>query len=132
MTEALDGYYWKPVQCGHALIEIGYKKVSFKRAVVILQLFPFVRPVLPIWQQEKKEFRIEAKNLDPSYLLTVTLIIEGTGGLLAPLNETETWADAASLECSLGIGSSPLPRQPQSFCSNYRIDETEEIFLFWE
>ncbi len=95
LTEALDGSYWKPVQCGLP----GDAAWVQERLSSPLRCFPssFVlsTPCSPHLAARKEGVRIEARRLF-SPVCSQPLIIEGTGGLLSPLNETETWADAAA------------------------------------
>jgi len=95
LTEALKGYYWKPVQCGMARDRDWVdEKLSLKNRC-FLESFCLKNPCSPHLAAELEGVRIEAKHLIPPVCL-VPLIIEGTGGLLSPLNETESWADAAA------------------------------------
>lgn len=92
LAKALDGHYWKPVQCGLPSDRDWVKEtigVPCYREAVCLKT-----PCSPHLAARKESVRIEAKDLIlPS--CAKPLVIEGTGGLLVPLNEREVWFDAA-------------------------------------
>ncbi len=94
VTEALDGYYWKPVQCGFPADKDWVEGNLSKRARCHPSSFSLHTPCSPHLAARKEGILIEARTLLPP-ASAEPLIIEGTGGLLAPLNEAETWADAA-------------------------------------
>lgn len=93
VTEALSGYYWKPVQCGKKLDRKWVEaRLSIKQSFV--ENFCFSTPCSPHLAARRENLHIDKRK----FVLPNCkgyLIIEGTGGLLAPLNEKETWADAA-------------------------------------
>lgn len=94
LTEALDGYYWKPVQCGLPTDKDWVEENLSTKARCYPSNFSLSTPCSPHLAARKEGIHIDARNLKPPSS-TGPLIIEGTGGLLAPLNEIETWADAA-------------------------------------
>ncbi len=94
LTEALNGYYWKPVQCGLPTDKDWVDGMLSMKGRSYPSSFCLSTPCSPHLAAKKEGIRIEARNLFLPPLPT-PLIIEGTGGLLTPLNETETWADAA-------------------------------------
>lgn len=90
---ALEAAYWKPVQCGFPSdSEWVQSRLSDQRCYP--SLFSLKTPCSPHLAARIENLRIEAESIRPPSHEGL-LIIEGTGGLLAPLNETETWADAA-------------------------------------
>jgi dethiobiotin synthetase len=95
ITESLDGNYWKPVQCGFpsdmAWVQ---ERLSSKRRCYPSS-FQLQDPSSPHLAAKKEGMRIGAKNLIPPKSPR-PLVIEGTGGVLTPLNELEVWADAAA------------------------------------
>ncbi|MBS0622030.1 MAG: dethiobiotin synthase [Verrucomicrobia bacterium] len=95
LTEALQGYYWKPVQCG-PLKDRDWvaDKLSLKERCYP-EAFCLHSPCSPHLAAEKEGLSITAQELIPP-LCSAPLIIEGTGGLLCPLNSHETWVDAAA------------------------------------
>jgi dethiobiotin synthetase len=94
VTEALDGYYWKSVQCGLPTDKDWVEGNLSKKDRCFPSNFSFHTPCSPHLAARKEAMHIEARTLLPP-VSAVPLVIEGTGGLLVPLNETETWADAA-------------------------------------
>ena len=94
LTEALNGYYWKPVQCGPISDSKWVENHISMRGRCCTPAFSLSIPCSPHLAARHEQVQIVAKNLTPPSLVD-PLIIEGTGGLLAPLNEKETWADAA-------------------------------------
>ena len=94
ITEALDGSYWKPVQCGFPSDKDWVEGNLSKRDCCHPSNFSLHTPCSPHLAARKEGIRIEARTLLPP-ISALPLIIEGTGGLLAPLNEAEAWADAA-------------------------------------
>ncbi len=94
LTESLDGCYWKPVQCGLPGDLAWVQKHLSSKARCYPSSCSLRTPCSPHLAARNEGVRIEAKNLIPP-VCSRLLVIEGTGGLLAPLNEIETWADAA-------------------------------------
>ena len=94
LTEGLEGCYWKPVQCGQPSDRAWVQKHLSSKGRCYPSSFSLGTPCSPHLAAKKEGVRIEAKNLIPP-VCSGPLIIEGTGGLLSPLNEIETWADAA-------------------------------------
>lgn len=94
LTEALGGCYWKPVQCGLPSDLAWVQERLSCKAHSFPSSFTLLSPCSPHLAARKEGVRIEARSLTPP-TCALPLIIEGTGGLLTPLNETETWVDAA-------------------------------------
>jgi dethiobiotin synthetase len=94
LTEALMGSYWKPVQCGLPEDATWVRQHVSSKVCVLPSSFSLRTPCSPHLAARNEGVRIEAKNLTLP-IFSSPLVIEGTGGLLAPLNESETWADAA-------------------------------------
>jgi len=92
-AEVLDAHYWKPVQCGTPCDLEWVQNYIGERCYH--SSFSFKTPRSPHLAARNEGIRIDAKSLHPPKH-NGFLIIEGTGGILAPLNETETWADAAT------------------------------------
>lgn len=89
---ALQARYWKPVQCGTPS-DLDWVK-NQTRQFCYPSDFSLKTPCSPHLAARYENIRIEANQLKPPRYDGL-LIIEGTGGILAPLNETETWIDAA-------------------------------------
>ncbi len=91
-AKALNAHYWKPVQCGmpsdHDWVKSHIGERCFPSS------FSLKTPCSPHLAARYENIRLDASRLKPP-AHNGLLIIEGTGGILAPLNETETWADAA-------------------------------------
>jgi dethiobiotin synthetase len=91
-AKALGAHYWKPVQCGmpsdHDWVKSHIGERCFPSS------FSLKTPCSPHLAARYENMRIDASQLKlPKH--NGLLIIEGTGGILAPLNETQVWADAA-------------------------------------
>jgi dethiobiotin synthetase len=95
MTRAIDGYYWKPVQSGldeetdsQAVMRLG----AIAAARVLPEAYRLRTPASP-----HLAARLDGITIDPARLTLpetdATLIIEGAGGLLVPLNERLLLAD---------------------------------------
>lgn len=94
LAEALGGAYWKPVQCGLPSDLAWVQEHLSSPSRVFPSTFSLCTPCSPHLAARIEGLRIQAIHLTPPSC-SLPLIIEGTGGLLSPLNETETWADAA-------------------------------------
>ncbi|MQW87873.1 dethiobiotin synthase [Sinorhizobium saheli] len=95
LTNALDGYYWKPVQSGldeetdsEAVLRIG----GVRRDRVFPEAYRLATPASP-----HLSARLDGIVIDPATIVPpVTdrpLIIEGAGGLLVPLSDDLVFAD---------------------------------------
>ena len=94
LTEALGGAYWKPVQCGLPGDLAWVQNHLSSPSRCYLSAFSLGAPCSPHLAAKKEGVRIEASRLIPP-VTSLPLVIEGTGGILSPLNEIETWVDAA-------------------------------------
>lgn len=92
LAQKLGAAYWKPVQCGEPTDCKWVEKHSLVRCYP--SAFSLKTPCSPHLAAKLEGLRITAKEIRPPEHPGV-LIIEGTGGILAPLNEEESWADAA-------------------------------------
>jgi dethiobiotin synthetase len=91
LTEALQADYWKPVQCGSVEAtdsDFVRSHVSNPKTVVHAEAFLFREPVSPhlAASLEGKEIVLKAIKVPETQN---SLIIEGAGGLLVPLNNTD-------------------------------------------
>lgn len=93
VTEALEADYWKPVQAGFAdgtdslFIE---KMISNKRTAIHPELYRLEMPASPHIAAPAEGKEIQIKEIVSHVPKTKNqLIIEGAGGLLVPLNQTE-------------------------------------------
>ncbi len=93
IAEALQADYWKPVQAGY---EDGTDSItvqellSNKKSVVHPELYRLALPASPHISAANEDKKIKLKKIK-KYLPDTKnqLLIEGAGGLLAPLNEKE-------------------------------------------
>lgn len=92
LTEMLQCDYWKPVQAGQpADTDMVRELVSNSKAVFHKETYFLNTPASPHYAAEVDEVKIE---LDEISLPTDNqLVIEGAGGLLVPLNNTDVIAD---------------------------------------
>lgn len=93
LAEALGAYYWKPVQCGYPKDSDWVKERLSLQKRVHKECFCLKTPCSPHLAAQKEGVRIEASQLVMPR--SNPLVIEGTGGIYAPLNEKEVWMDAA-------------------------------------
>jgi dethiobiotin synthetase len=94
LTESLDGAYWKPVQCGFPSDAVWVQERLSTEGRCYPSSFQLHAPCSPHLAAKREGVEIAAKNLIPPES-SGSLVIEGTGGVLTPLNEKEVWADAA-------------------------------------
>ena len=95
LVEALGADYWKPVQAGdldasdsHAIKNL----VSHPKTVIHPNAYALNTPMSPHAAAEIDGVRIDLDQIrEPE--TSNHLVIEGAGGLLVPLNDTETIAD---------------------------------------
>ena len=95
VTEALKADYWKPVQAGDLDFSDTDRVrswVSNGRSVFHSNSYALKTPMSPHAAADKDGVRIELKKIHPP-VTSNDLVIEGAGGLLVPLNETETILD---------------------------------------
>jgi dethiobiotin synthetase len=95
LTDALGGYYWKPIQCG-------LDAETDSETVGRLGRIPPQRIVAEAWRLNTPASPHLAADIDKITLLpdalappetTLPLVIEGAGGLLVPLTRREVFAD---------------------------------------
>ena len=95
VTEALKADYWKPVQAGDldfSDTDRVRSLVSNDRSVFHSNSYALKTPMSPHAAADKDGVRIELEKIHPP-VTSNDLVIEGAGGLLVPLNETETILD---------------------------------------
>lgn len=95
VTEALKADYWKPVQAGD-LDNCDTKKVqrfvSNNKSVYHPNAFALNTPMSPHAAAEIDEVSVSVSNIQRPKTSN-NLVIEGAGGLLVPINDTETIFD---------------------------------------
>lgn len=92
LVEALQGCYWKPVQCGLPRDSEWIETICQSRSYP--ECYCLKTPCSPHLAARIEGRSIQAKDLIPPPC-EKPLVIEGTGGLLVPLNAQEVWFDAA-------------------------------------
>ena len=95
VTEALKADYWKPIQAGDLELSDTHKVkrlISNTKTTFHPSAYELNTPMSPHAAAEIDGITIEVKNIK-SPETNNHLVIEGAGGLLVPLNQTETILD---------------------------------------
>ena len=95
VTEALEADYWKPVQAGDLQYADTHKVealVSNTTSNFHLNSYALKTPMSPHAAAAIDGINIDIKKIKPPKT-TNNLVIEGAGGLLVPLNNTQTIVD---------------------------------------
>ena len=95
IAEALKADYWKPVQAGDLELSDSHKVaelISNGISVIHPNSYALTHPMSPHAAAELDEVRIELSKISIPETSN-HLVIEGAGGLLVPLNETNTILD---------------------------------------
>ena len=144
LTEALQADYWKPVQAGFAGgtdAETVRALISNPVSVVHDELYRLHTPASPHIAARKDGLRIAVSTIVQQAVILEPLagsrpfIVEGAGGLLVPLNETEKIADLAkALNARLilvsrnYLGSINHSLLTADYCRNHGLDVAGWIF----
>lgn len=95
VTEALEADYWKPVQAGELDNSDAHKVeqlISNSETTIHTNAYALKTPMSPHAAAEIDNISIELSNItEPK--TSNNLVIEGAGGLLVPLNNTDTILD---------------------------------------
>jgi dethiobiotin synthetase len=95
ISEALNADYWKPIQAGELVHSDAHKVealISNPHTKIFKNSYALKTPMSPHAAAEIDGIVIEAKKIIiPS--TTNNLVIEGVGGLLVPINDSETILD---------------------------------------
>ncbi|WP_272150608.1 dethiobiotin synthase [Tenacibaculum aiptasiae] len=95
VTEALEADYWKPVQAGELDNSDAHKVeqlISNSKTTIHTNAYALKTPMSPHAAAEIDNVSIELSNItEPK--TSNNLVIEGAGGLLVPLNNTDTILD---------------------------------------
>ncbi|KAB1160758.1 dethiobiotin synthase [Tenacibaculum aiptasiae] len=95
VTEALEADYWKPVQAGELDNSDAHKVeqlISNSTTTIHTNAYALKTPMSPHAAAEIDNISIELSNItEPK--TSNNLVIEGAGGLLVPLNNTDTILD---------------------------------------
>ncbi len=97
LCAALDAYYWKPIQTG---TREGTDRRTVKclgelpRAKLLPETYRFSPPVSPHLAARRAGVTIELNGIQvPEIGVKENLIVEGAGGALVPINETQLMTD---------------------------------------
>ena len=94
ICEALNGFYWKPIQCGTPQDRLFIETMRSAKGKTFPESYLFKHPLSPHLAAKKEKRTIALKEIQiPA--CREPLIIEGTGGILSPLTFTSTWLDMA-------------------------------------
>ena len=95
VCEALKADYWKPVQCGEPRDTQTVKEfISNKETIFHQEAYFLKKPASPHDAAKEENIILEiekVKNAQPK--TSNSLVIEGAGGLMVPINETEFVVD---------------------------------------
>lgn len=97
VTEAIGGWYWKPVQAGFdegTDAEWVGERLS-RKGRVLPEAFKLRLPASPHIAAREEGVRLTVKGIVSQLPAERPLVVEGAGGLLVPLNDTEFMADLA-------------------------------------
>lgn len=88
LVEALQAYYWKPVQAGDLenSDSIKIKHYCSEKVTVLPELFKLKTPASPHYAAALDKVSIQLENFVLPEV-EVNLIIEGAGGLMVPINK---------------------------------------------
>jgi dethiobiotin synthetase len=95
ITEALQADYWKPIQTGSGEdrdSDTVKKLISNNKTKIHPEAFCLSLPASPLAAAKKEGVKIEIKNIALPQTEN-TLVIEGAGGLMVPINEQELMID---------------------------------------
>lgn len=92
LTAALDATYWKPVQSGLAGKTDSETVAELSGRPTLPETYRLPLPASPHLSAEDAGVEIEIDRLTPP-ATTETLIIEGAGGLMVPLNRSTFYLD---------------------------------------
>lgn len=95
LVEALQADYWKPIQAGDLSHSDTHKvraRVSNAQSVFHPNAFALHTPASPHWAADIDGVQLTAADIHEP-LTDNALVIEGAGGVLVPINDTETILD---------------------------------------
>jgi dethiobiotin synthetase len=98
LVSALDAIYWKPIQTGAAegtdrqtVIQLA----AIPDAQTLQESYCFDPPVSPHLAAEASGVRIDLASIQPPTGLARGLVVEGAGGILVPINDSDMMLDLA-------------------------------------
>ena len=95
LAAALGGYYWKPVQSGldeETDSQVVHRLGRLPPRRILPEAYRLRAPASPHLAARLDHVEIEPERLTPP-VTDAPLVVEGAGGLLVPLTETEVFAD---------------------------------------
>lgn len=105
LTEALQADYWKPVQAGLEETDNDWVRSNIQNETSVIHdsLYALKLPASPHIAAREEGISIDINKIKDAIPDTNnTLVIEGAGGLMVPLNEKDFIADlAGALECKV-------------------------------
>jgi len=96
LTEALQADYWKPLQAGNMEFSDSQtvrSLISNKKSVIHAEKFAFFLAASPHLAAKEEGIKMQVADFEIPQTQNRRLIIEGAGGLMAPLNNKETMID---------------------------------------
>jgi len=98
LTEALKADYWKPVQAGNMEFSDSQtvkNLISNKKSVIHPEKYAMYLAASPHLAAKEEGIKIKVEDFEIPHTENEVLLIEGAGGLMAPLNSKETMVDLA-------------------------------------
>ena len=96
LTEALQADYWKPVQAGNMEFSDSQtvkNLISNKKSVIHPEKYAMFLAASPHLAAKEEGIKINVTDFEIPNTTNEVLVIEGAGGLMAPLNNKETMLD---------------------------------------
>lgn len=107
IVEALKADYWKPIQAGELEYSDSHKiakLISNTKTIIHKNSYALKTPMSPHAAAEIDGVTIELKKIAPPKTEN-NLVVEGAGGLLVPLNDSETVLDIITPNCKVIVVS---------------------------
>ena len=98
ITEALQADYWKPVQAGNMEFSDSQtvrNLISNKKSVIHPEKYAMFLAASPHLAAKEEGIKMRVEDFEVPQTDNGILLIEGAGGLMAPLNNKETMIDLA-------------------------------------
>lgn len=103
LVAALDAIYWKPIQTGAVDgtdRETVIKLAAIPETQTLRECYCFDPPVSPHLAAAASGVRLDLERIQPPTNLAKPVIVEGAGGILVPINDSQLMLDLAD---SLGF-----------------------------
>jgi len=98
ITEALQADYWKPIQAGNMEFSDSQtvrNLISNKKSVIHPEKYAMFLAASPHLAAKEEGIKMRVEDFEAPHTDNEILLIEGAGGLMAPLNNKETMIDLA-------------------------------------